>query len=530
MAKEYFQSDEFNDLLKYYERQKSTNRNSIYLDDDEFADIADHYLSNDFPRKAMEAVDMGLEMHQGSEILLLMKSAIFIYQFRFKEADAILAKLDKSDPEVIYQMAQLQYAYYMNIPKAEKMWRKWLRLESEMEDSDEEYRKENYIHILSTLVVLRNPKDMADKERELTRNTIRRWVKEYITTFQPLGKSDNDIQLVDICRENDMPDLLCEALTQVLEEQPYLPKGWSTLALAHYVQMENQQALEACDFALAINPDDLEAILTKAYILYELGNKQGADETFMEFFDKGGSESQMLPYAEMLFQNEERKEAMALLTKLSQSLEKKKKALEKNTKEAANKSDKEKAEQEYETFMQLYNKSLSNIGEVYYRNNCLGRSLSTYAHLIEVGDKSSDTYFMLGLNYLAAKMFEDATRNLWLALQHAEDKVMTGIDIAMTYIVHNYDELALKVLEYIETLVEEEDSMSANNIAATKALSYLKLGNIKQFLELFKDACNKSPELVQHVYGSYFPEDLPISEWYDYAQREMPTLIKKMSK
>ena len=48
MAKDYFQSKEFKELLTLYEEQRDKGE-SVYLDADDFADIADYYLSLDRP-------------------------------------------------------------------------------------------------------------------------------------------------------------------------------------------------------------------------------------------------------------------------------------------------------------------------------------------------------------------------------------------------------------------------------------------------------------------------------------------------
>ena len=103
MDKDYFQSDEFKDILNAYERQKGKKK-SFYLDADDFADIADYYLSVDQPSKAMEAVEQGLAIHADDDILLIVKSATLIYQQMYDEAEKLLKTLDEEDPDVQYQL------------------------------------------------------------------------------------------------------------------------------------------------------------------------------------------------------------------------------------------------------------------------------------------------------------------------------------------------------------------------------------------------------------------------------------------
>lgn len=530
MAKDYFQTEEFKELLKYYERHRGIDKKSIYLDDDEFVDLADYYLSNDTPDAAMEAVEMGLDIHRDSETLLTMKSAIYIYQFRFKKADDMLAGLDKSDPEVMYQLAQLQFAYHNDIPKAEKMWHKWLQIESGIDD-DVEYKRENYLHIISTIAVMRNPQN--EEEKQVLAETLKRWIREYIDTFQPLGKSDCDIQVVDICRENELVDLLCEALTQVLEERPYLPKGWSTLALAHYTRAEAEQALEACAFALAINPDDLDALLTRAYTYYELcDDKQRAKDAFREYLVKGGDAMQILPYAETLFNNGEREEALRQLTQLERRLESKEKKLERRIETASNAKGENcwQAREKYNAFIEQYRTVLHDVADIYYRNKCYKRSIKTLRRYSAIGGSEFYTFFMLGLNRIALKkdlLYAKLAFNI--SLGYAEDSVMAGLDIAMIYIMNDYDDWALEMFERVDKIAEKSDSPFVKNIPVAKSLLYIKNGDMEKFLTCFKTACEETPDLVKSVYGYNFPADMPVSEWYDYAQRETQALQKKFN-
>ena len=114
MAKDYFQSKEFKDLLKSYEEQLEQGK-SIYMDADDFADVADYYISMDKPLMAMDALGKGLSLHPDDEVLMIVLSATYIYQQKYDEAENVLNNLDASNSDVKYQLAQLQYAKYHNM-------------------------------------------------------------------------------------------------------------------------------------------------------------------------------------------------------------------------------------------------------------------------------------------------------------------------------------------------------------------------------------------------------------------------------
>ena len=54
------------------------------------------------------------------------------------------------------------------------------------------------------------------------------------------------------------------------------------------------------------------------------------------------------------------------------------------------------------------------------------------------------------------------------------------------------------------------------------------MGYKDQFLQFFRTACQDTPDLVQKVYEGYFPKNLPVSQWSDYAVKNINKLIKKL--
>ncbi|MBR3618280.1 MAG: tetratricopeptide repeat protein [Bacteroidaceae bacterium] len=530
MTNDYFQSEEFKEILASYEKRGDKDR-SIYLDADDFADIADYYLTNNKPMKAMKAIDMGLQIHPDEEVLLIVRSAAYIFQRQFDKAREILKTLDaEENSDVKYQVAQLEYAQKGRITKAEKIWREWLAMVEDEFLSDER-RRENYIHIISSLVELRDEtKEDLSKEKECAH----RWIREYIDKFQPLGKYDEDLQLVDLCRDNDQADVMCDVLTQVLEEHPYLNKGWSTLALSQFLMQRYDQALESCDFALAINPNDMEAILTKAHTYYAMDAKDLAGPFFKEYLDKGGESIQAIPYAETLFVVGDSKSAVKELQWLANLFERdRKKALKRWMSAQIKQLDEESLEHErdvYEDFIDLYKRIHIDISDLYHHKGCIEQSIDINKRILKVDPKCPEAFFMLGIDYLTIRNYEESAHYLALALQTAHDQIMMGLDIALTFILNDFDQFGLDVLNAITNIANNTHSPYVKNIPAAKSLTYLKLGNAEMFLDNFKEACHETPDLIKKVYGIYFPDNMPVSQWGDYAEREFDVLLRKFKK
>lgn len=529
---DYFQSEEFKEILAIYEQRNDKDR-SIYLDADDFADIADYYLTNNNPAQAMKAIDMGLQIHPDEEVLLIVRSAAYIYQRQFDQAREILEKFDaEENSDVKYQMAQLEYAQNGRIAEAERIWREWLAAEDE-ECPSASRQRENYIHIISSMVEFRSD-GMSDDDWSEEKECVHRWIREYIDKFQPLGKYKEDVQLVDLCRDNDQADLMCDLLTQLLEEQPYLPKGWSTLALSQFIMQRYDQALESSDFALAIDPDDMEALLTKAHTYYAMDEKELAGPCFKEYLDKGGESIQAIPYAESLFTIGDAKAAVKELQWLSNSFERERKKAIKRWMSAQEKSlSDESLEQEreiYEDFIDLYKRVHIDISDLYHHRGCIEESININERILKVDPDCPEAFFMLGIDHLTLCDYEESARYLAKALQSANDQIMMGLDIALTFILNDFDQFGLDVLNAISKIAKQSRSPYVKNIPAAKSLTYLKLGKADLFLANFKEACRQTPGLVEKVYGGYFPANMPVSQWGDYAEREFDTLLKKFRK
>lgn len=528
MAKDYFQSKEFKEVLTLYEEQRDKGE-SVYLDADDFADIADYYLSLDRPDLTMDTLAAGLSLHPDDEVLLIVLSATHIYERQYDKAEAVLKTLDASNSDVIYQLAQLEYVKYGNVKKAEKIWRDWMKLENGQEPSEQQ-RRESYIHIISSLIELRGT---SQKDRVYDVEATRRWVREYLDTFSPLGEYEEDVQLADICRDNDLADLMCEVITQVLEVQPYLPKGWTNLALAQFMLQRYEQALESCDFALAVNPNDLEALLTKAHSFHCMGEKKESQPVFKEYLDRGGEAVQIIPYADALFSNGEKNLAISELEWLMKFfVNRKKEADAKYSRARATlrRDSKERKEEEalYQEFMDLYKRILTDISDLCHHNECYEESIMANKCLTEIDGKNSEAYFMLGINNLALSRYDEAARNFAIALQLADDQVMMGIDIALTFVLNNFDKFALEVLNAVSQIAANSSSPFVKNIPAAKSLTYLKLGHKDQFIKYFKVACKETPDLVKKVYEGHFPKNVPVSKWCDYAEKNIEKLMKSL--
>ena len=107
---------------------------------------------------------------------------------------------------------------------------------------------------------------------------------------------------------------------------------------------------------------------------------------------------------------------------------------------------------------------------------------------------------------------------------------MMGLDIALTFVLNDFDQFGLDVLNAISQIAAHSQSPFVKNIPAAKSLTYLKMGKTDLFLTNFKEACRKTPDIIRRVYENYFPVNMPVSQWGDYAEKEIGTLVNKFKK
>lgn len=510
----YFESEDFRELLSSYEEQLALGE-SPYLDADDFADIADNYLTCDRPDDAMEAVERGLSIHPDDEVLLSTKSAILIFKHQYKEARESIIQNDLKGNDVLYQKAQLVYAIDSDLEKADLMFREWYKKEMDnVSAQDSPYvDRESYLHIISSYVELHdgaieNADDLA---------VIRHWIEEYMERFAPLGRYEADVTVVDICRNNNLADLLVKGLSEVLDEQPYLNNGWSTLALGYFTLEQYEQAIDASEFALAINPHDKEALLTRAYCHNFLGHKEEACCFFEKYWAEDDIDQvQGIPYSDCLVAIGKKDVALRYLI-IGE------KALEKENKGGMFMSDDQK---------KRYIQAMSDAIAVFQALERYSDCERCVNKLLALDPTNADFLFMSGNYQLAQKNTEEALLAYGQAITEANDRVMMAVDIALTLVMNNYDEFALEVLKMVDMMADKNPDISASvkSLPAVKALTYLKLGHSDMFLLNFKKAIESTPDLIQNIFCDYFPESLSINDYYDYAVMKIRDLENENNK
>lgn len=94
---DYFQSEEFLDIISRYEQAISTG-NTPYMDSDELIDVADYYMSKGKHHEAKSATELALELHPDAEDPVTMMADIMFETQQWKEAITWLNRVLDNDP------------------------------------------------------------------------------------------------------------------------------------------------------------------------------------------------------------------------------------------------------------------------------------------------------------------------------------------------------------------------------------------------------------------------------------------------
>lgn len=94
---DYFESEEFLDILSRYEQAISSDH-TPYMDSDELIDVADYYMSEGKHQKAKEATELALELHPDAEDPVTMMADIMFETHQWKDAIIWLNRVLDNDP------------------------------------------------------------------------------------------------------------------------------------------------------------------------------------------------------------------------------------------------------------------------------------------------------------------------------------------------------------------------------------------------------------------------------------------------
>lgn len=94
---DYFQSEEFMDILSRYE-QAASSGHTPYMDSDELVDVADYYMSQGKHQEAKKATELALDLHPDAEDPVTMMADIMFETHQWQDSILWLNRVLDNDP------------------------------------------------------------------------------------------------------------------------------------------------------------------------------------------------------------------------------------------------------------------------------------------------------------------------------------------------------------------------------------------------------------------------------------------------
>lgn len=526
MKNDYFESEEFKEALRKYEEGIAKD-GYVYLDSEDFMDVADYYLSVGKYDEAEQCIDMGISEHPDDEAMVIVKSSCCICQKRYAEAAKLHETMDQSSLDVIYQRAQIQYALYHDYDKATELWREWMKLTLE-EDANADVERDCYMHILASIVELRDSfqLEMSDVDKKY----FLMWLDEYEKKFKPLGDSDYDEMIAETLIPSVLPDTVINWYNQILERRPYMPRGWCRLAVAYLVNDMYEQCIEAADFALAINPEDQDAVAAKANALLGLEAWDESLSMYKLLREKGGGKIHNINMAVAYLKMGEPMQAYLCLKELKTEMDGYMHQLESGAEGTV-----------LHGVPSLFEGMNLDNYSVFYAQICMeiadklrdnGRYKESDKYLLSAAKYDEGNYYIylcLAENCFVEKDWTGCNEYFKKAMCCGEgtQKVDLGIKFAMYLLASGYHSMCMEILKKCDGI---KDITSTDRALVDVAMSYyyLTVSDKEKFLEYFKKTVN-SGVFIGNDFEYFFPKGATAEEKIEYADEHFEALQKELA-
>lgn len=467
---EYFDSDEFRELLTTYEEAVGTGQ-PVFLDADELSEIADYYQMNGRAEEASEAIDMALSLSPGSIMPLTYKIHEALYNHKVDEAEDYLSQIiDTSDPDYLYDKVEIMLAKGQ-ADAADKM------LQELLEELPEEEKQDFIVDIANIFQENNhNQKALAWIERAHAEDTA---------DFKELrGRI-----LFDMGNHEEGTRLFNE----LIDQDPFCKRYWSTLASMHFIKEEYDDAIQSSEYALAIDPQDAEGLIIKANALFKLENFEKAAEFYKRYEEViPNDDFALLHYGTCLCNLGRTDEGIDKLRHAA--------SLVKSAPYT------EKAQSPY--INDIYE-------ELAFRLLDSGLADEALACLDQTDTLSCDHVLMTtvkGHVLLASNRTVEAEEMYRQAIAMSENPADAFLRVAVSIYDNHYVKAAYRMLETYFRISSPDN----NDGYAYMALCCYDLKRQKEFLKYLKEACRRNPQECKLVLGHLFPDELSPEDYFDY--------------
>jgi tetratricopeptide (TPR) repeat protein len=475
MAKEdndYFESEDFKEILSEYET--SVNSGSpVYMDADDLVDIADYYNMHGEMDKCHQALECATELHPESIAPTIFKAREAMFRGDYELAKKYEGQIENNN--------DLDY-YYLHAE---------LLIRDGKEDEAESYldnclseTNEEYQDFVLDVVNIFNDYKLYHKSYD--------WISRLKDTESIEFKELMGEILFNLGKYKDSNRIFNE----LIEEDPFSSDYWNSLSNSQFMQDDYKEALTSSEYAIAINPNDTEAILNKANSLFHLNNIEEALIFFRRF-------TQLVPNDEtgyflqgVSLNNLDRYQEAVICLKRADEL-----------------SGGTSSSQ-----LQIYQElafSLSSLGKV-------DESLSYIDKTEKLECDHSEMMVVRGHILLSNKKESEAFGIFEKALEMSSNIPATALRISVSLFDNKYYEKAYDMFQHLFNNASKDWKDGYSYMA----LCCKDLKKVKEFLTYLKKACEINPTEAKEILGEMFPDEMEPNEYYNYVFNKIKDYLK----
>ena len=471
---EYFNSEEFQEILENYEASINVGSNP-FMDADDLVDLADYYSWQGDDDKAEQAIDYALELYPGATLPNVFKARKALAEEDYAQAEFYAGEIENhDDPDYHYLLAEIMIAEG-DVEKADE----YLREYGKNVEPDE---YEDYVRDCANLYI-----DYGESE------------KSYEWMMRSRGDESDDFKelmartLFGLGKYKDSERIFNE----LIDHHPYSKQYWNALASAQLMNEDYSNAITSSEFAIAIDPEDSDALSQKASGLLRLGNYEEALKYYRKYCELESDDEFGFLHQGVCLVNLGRNDEA--LTTLRTAL-----AL---------------APDDSPFLVQIYQ-------ELAF---CYG-ALHQVAQAMQMLDKTEtlscdhvDMLVVRGHILLQNQQVHKAEEAFKMAIMKSDHAPSVLLRIIVSLYDNRYIQACYEMLLRFFEMVHEyyPDYHSGN---AYMALCCYDLGRVDEFMKYLRLAVANDPQEAQGVLACLFPEGTPVSDYIPYMEQRLQNI------
>jgi tetratricopeptide (TPR) repeat protein len=231
--------------------------------------LAEYFHTIGDMNQALKIVDAAIDIYPGAVGPLVFRARTSLVKDGNPKLASHYADLIDDKTDLDYYYIQAEIMVYNN--EAEKANDYLLDKYSEVNEDD----RQDYLLDVATLFADYELWDYADS-----------WSQNYE------DKEESDYlelqgRLMSARQEYDKAE---EVFNLLLDRNPFSTAYWNLLACTNFYAKDFQKCISSCDYALAIQPDNADALLTKANALFYVGNIEDAVANYVHYMKVCGED------------------------------------------------------------------------------------------------------------------------------------------------------------------------------------------------------------------------------------------------